>query len=624
MINAETRYLFKLIVISFFYIIIKYAVSYYYNPDESLLFKIIGFGEKDFISYSFLVESLSRLDLSTDWNQVEKARDIIGFPIFSLIWHSIFYIFFGHYSFLILEVFFYSLLIVIIYKVIHLLNKNLNYSITITILLFLVLEILILANLLLDFNILKVLKLPIYEFLIYRFPRPLITSIYLFTFIFFLIKFDSEKNTKVSLIYPFIFGILSFLQINSFFFIFVTCFLTTLLYLVLRFKQKVFSFFNQNITQILIFSLFVLSGLALFIIQMIFTEEDYSNRIGTYMINFDEKIILLKLFLSKIFQLEIIFLILISLFLRFDNKFIKFNEIKNSKYDILLIFFFASLLSPFIFLVFTNKVIALYQFWTTVKFFGFFYIFICVCQFFVTSIIKKQILSKLVYFLPVLLILFNLTNNLLKQERIDKQFISDKENVKKYLIDNNYKNNKKLFYTDSKAFKHLWLELGNKNIIGLNGFIVSQNDEQFENTKMNLMKFFMIDNDDFFQMLNEDEKNLYGRNDFAHSFVYKYTINSLRFYKPFELEYSKNLQKRIMNIPPIVWWYTFFPNSEKERLMNKYENFKINENLIPEILIINNSKKNENFEKIISEYNLQEVLKNYSFTILVKKNLNLK
>ena len=195
-----------------------------------------------------------------------------------------------------------------------------------------------------------------------------------------------------------------------------------MLYIILRLKKKIFSFFYQNITQILSFSFFVLSGLVLFIIQLIFTEQDYSNRIGTYVINFDEKIILLKLFFSKIFQLEIIFLILTSLFLRFDNKFLKFNEIKNSKYDILLIFFFASLLSPFIFLIFTNKVIALYMFWTTVKFLGFFYIFICVCQFFLSRI-KKKFLNKFVYFLPMLLIIFNLTNNLLKQEKSDKQFI---------------------------------------------------------------------------------------------------------------------------------------------------------------------------------------------------------
>ena len=191
----------------------------------------------------------------------------------------------------------------------------------------------------------------------------------------------------------------------------------------------------------------------------------------------------------------------------------------------------------------------------------------------------------------MLLIIFNLTNNLLKQEKSDKQFIIDKENAKKYLIENNYKNEKKLFYTDSHDFAHIWLELGNNNFIGLNGFIVSQNHEQFENIKMNLMKFLMIDNDDFFKMLNKDEKNLYGRNNFAHSFVYKYTVNSLRYYKPLEIQYSKKLQERIMSIPPIILWYTFFPNSEKKRLMNKYKNFKINEKLIPEILVINNKKK---------------------------------
>ena len=59
----------------------------------------------------------------------------------------------------------------------------------------------------------------------------------------------------------------------------------------------------------------------------------------------------------------------------------------------------------------------------------------------------------MVYFLPILLILFNLTNNLIKQERKNKQLISDKENVKKYLIDNNYKN--KNYFIPIKAFTSL-------------------------------------------------------------------------------------------------------------------------------------------------------------------------
>ncbi len=623
MINIETKYILKVITLSVCLVLIKYIVSYYYYPHESLFFKIISLGEKDFTLYSFIVDSLSRLDLYTDWNEVEKAKGIIGFPIFSLIWHSIFYVFFGHYSFLILEIFFYSLLIILIYKVIFLLNKNYDQSIIITFLLFLFLEFLILASLTIDVNFIKVVKLPIYEFLIYRFPRPLITSTYLFAFIYFLISFDLEKNNKVTLKYSLVFGTLFFLLINSFFFIFITSFISIFIYLVLRFREKIFSFIYQNIAQILLSLSIIILGLAVFITQLIFTEPDYPNRIGTYAINLKEKIVLFNLFFKKIFQWEILTLIFTSAFIRFDNKFLNFKEIKNSRYDILLIFFFSSVLSPFIFLIFADKAIALYQFWTTVKFFGFLYIFICVAQFFLINF-KKEILKKFVNLFLVVLISLNFSNNLLKQEKllkqgkIDNQLIVDREDVRKYLIDNNNNNKNKLFYSDLPRFTHVWLELGNKNFINPYGFVVSQTDEQFENIKLNMMKIFMVENDDFLKMLNKDEENIVGRNIFAHSFTYKYTVNSLRYYKPLELEYSISMQKRIKNIPPIIWWYTFFPNSEKERLMKKYKNFKINENLIPEIFIIYNSERNDKFKNNISKYKLTEVFKNTNYTILVR------
>ncbi len=628
MINIETKYTLKVITLSVCLVLIKYIVSYYYYPHESLFFKIISLGEKDFTLYSFIVESLSRLDLYTDWNETEKAKGIIGFPIFSLIWHSIFYVFFGHYSFLILEIFFYSLLIILIYKFIYLLNKSYDQSIIITSLLFIFLEFLILASLTTDTNLIRVIKLPIYEFLIYRFPRPLITSAYLFAFLYFLIKFDLEKNNKVTLKYSLVFGILFFLLINSFFFIFVTSFISLFIYLILRFREKIFFFVYQNITQILLSLFLIILGLAFFITQLIFTEPDYPNRIGTYEINLEEKIILFNLFFKKIFQWEILILIFTSLFIRLDNKFLNFKEIKNSKHDILLIFFFASLLSPFIFLIFADKAIALYQFWTTVKFFGFFYLFICAAQFFLINF-KKETLKKFVYTFPIVLILLNISNNSLKQKKllklgkIDNQLIVDRENVRKYLKENNNKIKNKLFYSDLPRFTHVWLELGNKNFINPYGFVVSQTDEQFENIKFNMMKIFMVENDDFLKMLDKDEENIVGRNLFAHSFTYKYTVNSLRYYKPLELEYSKTMQKRIKNIPPIIWWYTFFPKSEKERLMKKYKNFKINESLIPEIFIIDNSEKNDKFKKNVSKYKLTEVLKNINYTILVRDSYNL-
>lgn len=617
MISSERKYLISVIALSVCLVLIKYIVSYYYNPNESLFFKIINLGEKDFTLYSYIVESLSRLDLYTDWNEVEQAKGIIGFPIFSVIWHSIVYIFFGHYTFLVLEIFFYPLLIVLIFKVIYCLNENLNHSIITTTLLFLLLEFLILVNALFDINFLSVVQLPIYEFLIYRFPRPLVTSTYLFAFIFFLLKFNSQQNTKLTYSYSLIFGTLLFLLINSFFFIFVTCVIAIFIYSIIRLKEKIFSFFQENILQILFLLFIVLLGLIFFITQLILTEEDYPNRIGTYPINVEEKIILFRLFLSKIFQWEILLLIFLSIFIRFNNRIINFKEIKNSKYDVLLIFFLSSLLSPFVFLILSDKAIALYQFWTTVKFVGFLYIFICFSQFILVKLNNKYV-KKFIFILPIFLIFLNFSNNFIKQDETDNQLITDREHVRTYLIESNNKNKNKLLYSDSSLFTHVWLESGNKNFINQFGFVVSQTDEQFENIKMNTMKIFMVGNDDFLKMLYKDEDNLFGRNMFAHSFTYKYTVNSLRHYKPLELEYSKNMQKRIMDIPPIIWWYTFFPNSEKERLMIKYKNFQINQDLIPNIFIIKNIKKNENFKKNISNYQLREVLKNTNYTVLIK------
>ena len=54
------------------------------------------------------------LDFYTDWNEWEPANKIIGFPIFSILWHSIFYALFNHYGFLVSEIIIYCLLIFII------------------------------------------------------------------------------------------------------------------------------------------------------------------------------------------------------------------------------------------------------------------------------------------------------------------------------------------------------------------------------------------------------------------------------------------------------------------------------------------------------------------------------
>ena len=55
------------------------------------------------MEYAYLVESFSRFDFSTDWSKIEKSDHIIGFPIFSTIFHSLMFKPFGYFSFLYLR-----------------------------------------------------------------------------------------------------------------------------------------------------------------------------------------------------------------------------------------------------------------------------------------------------------------------------------------------------------------------------------------------------------------------------------------------------------------------------------------------------------------------------------------
>ena len=94
----------KLFAISSSLVLIKYLISYIYFFDEDLFLKILRLND---IEYLMIVESLSRLDLKTDWSNIFEAQKIIGFPLFSVIWHSIFFYFTKYYSILILEIIFY-------------------------------------------------------------------------------------------------------------------------------------------------------------------------------------------------------------------------------------------------------------------------------------------------------------------------------------------------------------------------------------------------------------------------------------------------------------------------------------------------------------------------------------
>ena len=216
--NSNSKIYLQIVLISSFLILVKYLVSYFYVFNEDLLLKILRLED---VEYLFIVESLSRMDFKTDWSIIYKAENIIGFPIFSIIWHSIFFIFFKYYSIIILGVIFLFILYLLIFKILRNLNFDKKKSFFILISLVTIIQVLKYFGYIYEINLFYVVQQPLFEFVGSRFPRPLITSIYLFLSIFCLQKISCKKNLEETKKYLFLLCLSLALLINSFFYLFL-------------------------------------------------------------------------------------------------------------------------------------------------------------------------------------------------------------------------------------------------------------------------------------------------------------------------------------------------------------------------------------------------------------------
>ena len=62
-------------------------------------------------------------------------------------------------------------------------------------------------------------------------------------------------------------------------------------------------------------------------------------------------------------------------------------------------------------------------------------------------------------------------------------------------------------YTNDYEVKHIWLDLDNKYLTIIDGFSLSQSDDQLEETVLNILKLFNIQNDKLIKMLSDIEKD---------------------------------------------------------------------------------------------------------------------
>ena len=610
--NNDQFFTIKIVILTFILLSIKYLVSYSINFDEDIFFKILRLSESDFLEYAQMVEGLSNFNLKFDWSIKQPAEKIQSFPIFSFVWHAAFFNLFGYYSFIFLEFFLYFLLLFIFLKVITFIqnDKQIAFFSLVFLLFFLELIIFLMNNY--DLYFLHKIKLPLYEIFSHRFPRPLVTSVYFFSILYFIFKIIKSKVSKVKNKFFLLLGFSFAFLINSFFYLSITCLLTLILFLILEFKKKLFYFINLNKYGFIILFFLILFGLSTIFLQTTFSEPTHFFRMGGFEISSIEKLHIAKIFFKKLFQVEILLLIIFSFLIKLNYDKLKILKKNQTYYDFLFYFFLCSFISPLIFLLFSNKVIALNNFWTTVKFSGFFYIYLVFVNFLFNNYFSNKI-NFISYLTIITLFILSFSNSFFKEKKFNKNLIKDRKDLKVFLTTNNFNNSNLELYSDDNTIYHLWLSLKNRYLIIHNGFVNSHTDKQIENSIFNHLKIFQVSEQEFIDMLNEQRS---GRNNFALLvFKYKYSVNSIKNYKPISDEYSSEDVSYINNTSPLIQYRTIIPNSEKKRLYKEYQNYEINNYLLPDIMILKNSPKENKI--LSSKYNM--IFSNNTYTVL-KRN----
>ena len=575
--------------IVFFSLFIFLAKWYhpFYNFDEGIDARVIFESANDSYYYYPLLKALLNFNLNYSFDPLVENLKNITFPTGAFFLHFIFYLFIGSWSFVILEFFFILLFLIIFYKIFRLLNFERIQSLALSVTLYVIPNFLQFLNLD-QLNYFSIISSDFYSL---RFPRPMITHIFFFLFVLFLIKFN-KKNffTRKNFI---LLGILSGLSFSSLFHHFILEQITLFIFLIYKFKFQILKKIKKNIDCIVCYILSFSFTSAPSLIIMLFTESSFLERMGITHLNYERKITLLEHLFSKLFKLEFLIVFIFTIFLiLLSNSKIFFKELK--KIDIFFIIFYSSIISPFVFILLSNQFFSIfYVFNNTIVTSAFLLIFLS------TFMILKKFLIKNFLFIFLLIISLSINvfqtyknygkyhlENELKSERIEFNKII--KIVKKDLFQK--ENNISLLTFDNRFL--VWFILNDVKFLKIiNGIFVPRTHVMIEDDLINTFRYFKLSEKDFKYFLENKKKSSwrYRNENVKNLFWMRYQANSLVTFND-----SKNFDKKILDFinssSPLLSAQLAIPNEELYRLTQKFASKKIVKFTDPGIIIIN--KKN--------------------------------
>jgi hypothetical protein len=225
-----------------------------------------------------------------------------------------------------------------------------------------------------------------------------------------------------------------------------------------------------------------------------------------------------------------------------------------------------------------------------------------------TKFSQNLINDRIIIFFTIIFLIFNIfytINDFSKK----KESIRETIKLEKFLDDKKIYNTKYKLFTNDRIATNIWLLKKNNNLLISDGFNNSLKNSQIEYNLINSLKHFGFSEKKFKSFIS------LGRTEVRNSFFmglfhYRYQANSL--YTHSELKYYlEDAQDDLVNISPFRLQHQIIPENEKKRLLDLFENHRINNDLTADYVIINYSNISKHFEILNDEYDEIFSSKNY-------------
>ena len=600
------------LLLNFFFLSLKWTMSLY--ESEMTLLTSILINTKD-IQYYPLIISFSELNFNPTFLEYYNDTKIIPVPLASLVTHSIFYKLFNIYSFIILEYILHSLLIFILFNIFKKIFNSSSIAALFCILIYIIILFLKTISNFVEPQIFYKLYDLLSENFGTRTPRPLVTGIFYFSFLYYIMFFEEKIKNKLDYNYILKITLLLGLLANSFIFLFIHSFIFLLIFSIKIIGTKLIEWMKFNYKKFFYFILLLVFFLLPIIFQNLYGENDFSARVGLISIGLEKKLFLIKYYSINLLRFEFITLFLLSLILNWYLNKKDIANINTNKINIFFLLAISSILSPFIFFILSPQIFSIFHFLNIMLFSFIFYIILSL--FSILYILSKNFnfrnyYSKKIFYiiLPIMCLSFFVPLELNSYLKGKDQRIEITK-LHKFFNKNNLEDTNLKLFTNDLLTMNLWLLNGNTQLVISDASSNSLPDDKIEFNLLNSLKDFDIEEKQLRELIFSKE-NRYRNKLFMRLFNYKYQANSLYTYSALE-NYNKIDQDLIIKTSPFRVQMQIIPETEKERIINLYKNLKINIDLLPNYVVLNTSNLFNNFTIRNNKY--KEIFKTKNFLV---------